>query len=146
MTTARMKELMVGVLEKYDGILTGYEDKNEGTLQLTFAADNLESIDVFVCLSVMDDGAMIASLSCYDLVSFENNYAAGLTVCNKANDDDMVKYYIDEDKDTVVHAIELFNAYGVACDFDPAKVLLRAIMIALAVDEAYPVFAKAKWA
>ena len=146
MTTARMKELMIQTLEGYDGILTGYEDKGENTLQLTFTADNLESIDIFVSLGVMNDGAMFASLSCYDLVSFENNYAAGLVACNKANDDDMVKYYIDEDKDTVVHAIELFNAYGVAGDFDASKVLIRAIMMALAVDEEYPVFAKAKWA
>ena len=40
---------------------------------------------------------------------------------------------------------KLFDAYGLPSRFSPELVLSQALMVALSVDDEYPIFARAKW-
>lgn len=145
MTASMMKDLFVDVLDKYDDAYDSYAVMNEKTVKVTFAGDNLNQIDIMVSFTVLESGTMMAVLDNFDLLNFEDKYAEGVLACNQASNDGMVAYYIDEENDAVAEFTMMFSAFGIPSQFSPEQVLSNAIMLAMDVDDAYPIFAKAKW-
>ena len=108
--------------------------------------DNLNDINIYVSVSSLESGAVMATISCYDFPNFSNHYAKGVLACNQLNNDELVRYFIDDEGDAGASLSILFNAYGVPSNFYPEQVLITAAMMALSADDAYAVFEKAKWA
>ena len=75
----------------------------------------------------------------YDFPNFSDNYYAGLAACNKLNDDELVKYYIDDEGDAVSSTVLLFNSHNIESGFNPEMVLIAASSMALSADDAYAV-------
>ena len=146
MTISAAKRAFIQTLIENDFLFASFEERNEHTIKITFRGDNLKEIDILVTILEAGEDSILTSVSCYDLFNFEDKYAAGLVACNKANDDSVVKFYIDEDNDTVVRSTLLFNGYAIDAEFNPGIVLTQALQIKLAVDDEYPNFAKAKFA
>ena len=145
MTASMMKDLFVDVLDKYDDAYSSYAVMNEKTVKVTFAGENLSEIDCMVSFTVLDSGTMMAVINNFDLLNFEDKYAEGVLACNQASNDGMVSYYIDEENDAVAEFTMMFNAFGIPSQFSPEQVLGSVISMAMDVDDAYPIFAKAKF-
>ena len=133
-------------MKRDNTLFDDYDIPNENTVVLKMDGENLDNIGIYVSFNVMESGAYLVSLGCYDLPNFSKHYAAGIEACNRLNDEELVKYYIDDEKDAVCHTTLLFNAYGVTSAFSPEQVLICATMMASSVDDAYPILEKAKWA
>ena len=145
MNIASMKSAFLRTLNRYDDFYSSYEELNEKIVRIVFSGENLNEIPVLVSFGVTDSGTQIVNISCYALFNYEDKYAAGILACNQANDEGMIKYYLDEDKDVVAQCTLLFDAYGIPSQFSPELVLSQALMVGLSVDDEYPIFAKAKW-
>lgn len=146
MTEQTMRYLVVEALKEENSVFDRYDDSKDNTLVLYYEGDNLSEIGIYISFRTMDSGAYLVSMGCYDLPNFSKHYQAGIQACNKLNDDEMMKYYIDSDGDAVTNMALMFNAYGVSNDFSPKQVISFAVMMALSVDDAYPVLERAKWA
>jgi hypothetical protein len=140
-----MKSEFIRTLLRNDEFYRSYEELNEKIVRIVFSGENINEIAVLVSFGVTDSGTQIVNISCYELFNYEDKYAAGILACNQANDEGMIKYYIDEDKDVVAQSTLLFDAYGLPSHFSPELVLSQALMVALSVDDEYPIFARAKW-
>lgn len=148
MTAEKMKQLFLETLDRNDEVFNSYEDlSNEKvqTVQVHFSLENMDDVGIMVSFAVLDDGGMFVNLSCYDFFSFGKNYAAGLMACNQLSDDESFNYYIDEDKDAVLHKMIVFSAFGIKSEFSAELVLITALRMALSADDAYPILAKAKF-
>lgn len=145
MTIQAMKSEFIRTLLRNDEFYRSYEELNEKIVRIVFGGENINEIAVLVSFGVTDSGTQIVNISCYELFNYEDKYAAGILACNQANDEGMIKYYIDEDKDVVAQSTLLFDAYGLPSRFSPELVLSQALMVALSVDDEYPIFARAKW-
>ena len=145
MTYTAMKQEFIRTLNRNSDFYRDYEELNEKIVRVVFSGENINEIAVLVNFGVTDSGTQIVNISCYDLFNYDDKYAAGVLACNEANDEGLIKYYIDEDNDVVAQSTLLFNAYGIPSQFSPELVLSQALMVALSVDDEYPIFAKAKW-
>ena len=143
MDSVTLRNLFMQTLEEYD---QSYETRGDSSVSIAFDGDNLDKIEVHVAFVTTEDGTMGAVINCFDLFNFKDKLAEGLMACNQANDDELIKYYLDSDYDVVACSAVTFNAVGVECAFIPELVLTEAMLVALSVDETYPTFAKAKWA
>ena len=140
MTEATIRRRFIEAIESKNSLFDSYNDSNENTIVLTWnGGDNADEIEIYVSFKIMDDDAVLASISCYDFPNFTDNYYAGLAACNKLNDDELVKYYIDEDGDAVSNTVLLFNSHNIESDFDPNLVLIAATTMAMSADDAFPV-------
>ena len=146
MNVPMMKSMFLRAMARDCTLFSDYDDSHESIIRVTYNGDNLSEINVYVSFSLMDDGTMMANVGNYDLPNFSSNLAAGYKACNKANDDEMIKFYIDDDCDAVTQVTLIFNGYGISHDFSAEQVLCAAVQTALAVDSAYPMFQSAKWA
>lgn len=145
MTIQAMKTEFLRALLRNQNCYESHEELSEKIIRVVFSGDNLNEIPVLVSFGVTDSGTQIVNISCYALFNYEDKYAAGILACNQANDEGLIKYYIDEDKDVVAQSTLLFDAYGIPSHFSPELVLSQALMVALSVDDEYPIFARAKW-
>ena len=137
---------VVEMMQSTNCIFDTYEFSNDDMIVLRWrGGDNLNEINIYVSVRTMDSGSILVSMSCYDFSNFSNHYAKGLIACNQLNNDELVKYYIDEEGDAASHTTLLFNAYGVSSSFSPEQVLITASMMALSADDAYAVLEKSKW-
>ena len=146
MTVETMRELFIRAVKRDNRVFEGYDATNEKTIKLTMNGENLHEIDIFVSFSCMDDGAMLAHIGCYDLPNFANHFEKGVRACNQLNDDEIVKYNIDDEYDAIASISLLYNAHGIPSEFSPEQVLTYATIMATSVDDAYPVLERAKWA
>ncbi len=140
-----MKNSFVDVLRRYDDAYDHYTDINDNTVRVTFSGENMNEINVMVSFSQLDSGAMLVVLNNFDLFNYEDKFAAGVLACNHSCDNGMVTYYIDDEKDAVAEMTLMFNAFNIPSSFCPEQVLSSVIMLAMDVDDNYPVFARAKW-
>ena len=140
-----MKDLFVNVLDRYDEAYDSYAVMNEKTVKVTFAGDNLNEIDCMVSFSVLNSGTLMVVINNFDLPNFEGNITSGVLACNQAANDGMVSYYVDEDNDAVAEFTLMYNSFGVPSQYSPEQVLGSVISLAMDVDDAYPIFGKAKW-
>ena len=146
MTNELLKSIFIETLKAKNTIFDDFNSPNENTVTLKASGENLDEISIYITFSVMESGAYLISIGCYDLPNFSKHYDIGVKTCNQLNDDELVKYYIDEDGDAVSHTTLLFNAYSVTSDFSAEQVLICATMMATSVDDTYPILEKAKWA
>lgn len=146
MNVPMMKSMFLRAMARDCTLFSDYDDSHENIIRVTYNGDNLSEINVYVSFSVMDDGTMMVNVGNYNLPNFSNNLIAGYKACNKANDDEMIKFYIDDEGDAVTQFTLLFNAYGISDDFSAEQALCAAVQTALAVDSVYPLFQSAKWA
>lgn len=145
MTDTMMRDLFVDVLNRYDEAYGSYAVMNEKTVKVTFEGDNLSEIDCMVSFSVLSSGTMMVVINNFDLPNFEGNLAAGVLACNEASNEGMVSYYVDEDNDAVAEFTLMYNSFRIPSQFSPEQVLGSVISLAMDVDDAYPIFGKAKW-
>ncbi len=146
MTVETMKNSVISVFNCNSTFFNDYDDSNDTTLVFKASGDNLDDINIYTSFREMDNGAILVSMGCYDLPNFSKQLAVGYATCNQLNDDELVKYYIDDDGDAVAQRTLIFNGYGVSSTFSPEQVLISATMMALSVDDAYAVLERAKWA
>ena len=145
MTKQMMRDLFISTLRRHNQIFDNLDESNENSLRLTWnGGDNLDEIDIFVNFSVLESGALMAHIGCYDLPNFSDCYDRGVRVCNQLNDDELVKYYIDEEGDAVTTTTLLYNSHGVPSEFSPEQVLSYANTTATSVDDVYPILINAK--
>ena len=140
MTVEMMKKLFVRTLQVEDHIFDTYDDSDPSTVVLNMTGDNLNEISLYVSFTCMNNGSMQVLINNFDLPNFSDNKVAGILTCNKVNDDELVKYYIDDEDDTVVQCVLMYNAFDIASEFSAAQVLIHATSMALSVDEVYPLF------
>lgn len=145
MTVENMKKMFIIEYEEENSVFCGCREFKEETLALEYKGESLESCDIYVSFLSNDDGTSIATVFCYDLPNFSTCFEAGLRACNQLNDQEFVKYYIDDDGDAVASAVLTFEMHGIKNLFSPQQILAIATTMALSVDIAYGVFEKEKW-
>ena len=143
MTATLMRELFLETLRRDNQLFDALDDSGE-IIRLDWReGDNLEEISIYVSFKVLDNGTEMAHIGCYDLPNFSDRFDKGVRICNQLNDDELVKYYIDDEGDAVTTTTLLFSSCGVTAQFSPELVLAYANTTALSVDDAYPILARA---
>ena len=145
MTATSMTRMFLAALEANDDFYTKYEQAADHMIRVYFSGENLNEIIVYANFSTTSDGTGLVTITNYNLPNFDDKYGAGVLACNEANDEELVKFYLDEDNDVVVQSTLMFNAYGLSTEFSPMYVVQQLMTMALSIDDAYPIFAKAKW-
>ena len=140
MTVDMMKRLFVRALQTEDHIFSDYDASDDSTVVVTMNGDNLSTINLYISFNCTDGGSMQVLINNFDLPNFSDNKVAGILTCNKCNDDELVKYYIDDEDDTVVQCVLMYNAYDISSEYSAGQVLIHATTMALSVDEVYPLF------
>lgn len=117
-----------------------YDDLKEFVVKITYNGDNLESIPVLVFFD--EDNDPIVQLKCWNIANFKGKEEIGYEVCNRMNNQwRWVKFYIDDDAD-IVASIDAYIDMD-TCGEECLNLVRRVVNI---TDEAYPEFAKARWA
>lgn len=145
MTAENMINMVIQTLKAENKVFNDYDLPRDEMLVLKGEGENINEINIYVSITVVDSGSIVVSINCYDLPNFSNCYEKGLRACNQLNDDELVKYYIDDEYDATANATLIFNGYGISNQFSPQQVLCNATMMALSVDDAYAVLERAKW-
>ncbi len=146
MTADTMKEMFIRTLKRENEFFERYDDSRDDMVSLYVEGDNMEQIEIMISFSRLNNGSLMVHVACYDLPNFSSRLEAGYRLCNALNDDELVKYYIDDDGDLVTTNCLFYNAYGVSCDYSPEETLILATVTATSVDEVYPKAQKARWA
>ena len=143
MTAQLMRELFLETLREKNQLFDELDDSNE-IIRLDWReGDNLDEISIYVSFKVLDDGTEMAHVGCYDLPNFSDRFDKGVRICNQLNDDELVKYYIDDEGDAVTTTTLVFGACGVSVRYSPELVLTYANLTALSVDDAYAILSRA---
>ena len=117
-----------------------YKEEENGLLTIYYSAENLNDIKVMIHVDP-DEGK--AEFVCYSIGRFADDlFAKGLMACNACNSQyRWVKFYLDDDNDVTVRADAILDES--TCGAECLEMVRRMVGI---VDEAYPVFMKARWA
>ena len=138
--TAQLISALINSYSNGNTIFDSCEQRSENMLLFNWSGgDNLDEIGIFVTIKILDSGAVLASIGCYDLPNFSGNRQAGIVACNQLNNDELVTYCIDDEDDASAQLTILFNSYNIASYFSPEQVLIAATMMAYSVDDAYPI-------
>ena len=145
-----LERIMARFIDTYhtrNSLFDSFDRVSETSLVLRWKnGDNMNDIAVYVGFIVKGaNEPILITINNFDLPNFSGAHAAGVEACNQINNDDLVKFYIDEDEDAIAQASLFFNAYKIPCDFSPELVLTVATTVALAVDDAYPILQRAKF-
>lgn len=117
-----------------------YTEREENVIKVVYSADNMDSIAVFVIFD--EDNDPLVQFKCWDILSFKNNEAAALVVCNALNYKyRWVKFYLDKDSDVVASMDAMVDQDS--CGEECMSLIARLINI---IDESYPDIARARWA
>lgn len=117
-----------------------FTEENDHVIKVSYSADNLDTIPVYVFFD--EDNEPLISCKCWSILNFKNNKDAGIQACNELNARfRWVKFYIDDDSDViaVIDAMIDEETGGEEC----LSLVRRMVSI---IDDAYPTFAKARWA
>lgn len=115
-----------------------YEDQNH--IKITYEGDNLNTIPIHIFFD--EDGDPYVQFKCWDIQNFKGKEAKGILACNMINKQyRWVKFYLDDDAD-IVASIDGYIDIA-SCGEECLSLVRRVVSI---TDDAYPTFAKAKWA
>lgn len=121
-----------------EGII--YKDGNEDVLSVTYSGEQLSEIRILIAFDTEDAKA---EFSCFSIGKFdEEQFPKGLIACNSCNARyRWAKFYIDDENYVGVRADAILDEDS--CGEECLELIIRLVNI---VDEAYPVFMKARWA
>ena len=116
-----------------------YTEQKENVIKVVYSGDNLDTIPIYVFFD--KDGDSLISCKCWDILSFKNNKAAGIAVCNALNARfRWVKFYIDDDADVVADLDAVID--DETCGAECLQLVRRMVSI---IDDAYPDIIKARF-
>jgi hypothetical protein len=117
-----------------------YLEPKDDVLIVPYSADNLNEMKVIIDFD-SDEGK--AEFVCLDIGQFaDDQFAKGLIACNTCNTKfRWTKFYIDEEGHVLVRADAILDEE--TCGEECLEMVQRMVHI---IDEAYPVFMKARWA
>ena len=117
-----------------------YREPKDEMLNVSYSADNLSEISIFIDF---DEEEGKAEFVCFSIGKFDQDqYAKGLIACNSCNSKfRWVKFYIDDDNHIAVRADAILDEE--TCGEECLELVRRMVGI---IDEAYPTFMKARWA
>ncbi len=116
-----------------------YTDVSEFVVRVNYSGDNMETISTYVFFD--EDGDDMVQVASSSIANFKDSMAAGLVACNTMNAKyRWVKFYLDKDADLEC----TIDAYidESTCGSECLRLVKRVVNI---VDEAYPIFMKARW-
>ncbi len=116
-----------------------YTDVSDYVVRVSYSGDNMETIATYIFFD--EDGDDMVQVACSSIANFKDSMAAGLVACNTMNAKyRWVKFYLDKDCDLEC----TIDAYidESTCGSECLRLVKRVVNI---VDEAYPIFMKARW-
>jgi hypothetical protein len=132
---ADYKELFMEHLDDND---VSYDDLDDGLIKIELGGDNAKSIDI---IGMFEEDNEDVEFTCFSIGNFQNNYDAGIRVCNEMNKEyKWVKFYVDDDADIVAKISTTVDEYN--CGDYCTTAVMRLMQI---VDAAYPNFMRALW-
>lgn len=125
-------------MDHLDEIDINYDSLDNGMVKIEFGADNIKSIEV---IAIFEEDNPDVAITSFSIGNFQNNYEAGLRVCNEMNKEyKWVKFYLDDDCDVVADISTMVDEY--TCGDYCVTAIKRLIDI---IDMAYPNFMRALW-
>ena len=116
-----------------------YTDVSDYVVRVSYSGDNMETIATYVFFD--EDGDDMVQVACSSIANFKDSMAAGLVACNTMNAKyRWVKFYLDKDCDLEC-TIDVYIDES-TCGSECLRLVKRVVNI---VDEAYPIFMKARW-
>ena len=117
-----------------------YREPDENVLSVGFHMEKIDEVKVYIVLDPDEPKAAIYSLSIgrFD----QDKFAQALVACNECNAKfRWVKFSVDNDGDIRVISDAILD--DETCGEECFEIVLRMVKI---IDDAYPVFMKARWA
>lgn len=118
-----------------------YDDQNETIVSLSYKAENMDSVRVYVGFD--SDGENLVTFKSYSIGHVKDDkLSAALVACNAMNAQfRWIKFYIDDDQDIACQCDALVDMESVGSEC--LQLVERMVGI---MDDAYPEFMKAFWA
>ncbi len=137
-----MKEKTIKIFEDENELFDEISEINDVLYLLFTDGDYMDEIGIFISFNSLDDIVMV-NIAGTEIFDFSHNLAAGYKICNQLNNDEIFKFNIDTTNQVEISADFIFNAESVEEESPYRQILSAANMLAVCIDEVYPLLEKA---